>query len=143
MVCKRLGDYWQYYRIKDVLEMLRVITEIHISTGSEFTRHFMPVISSWIKHHIHTLSEDQLLAILYCYSKMGYVDADFVVVLSKYVKIRGVQIKDANLVAAICDYSADMRLRNKAVLNGVSEYFVSHSKQLTTPQLFAVAKVSL
>ena len=84
----RLGDFWREYSAEDMLAMLKVLTDIHISSGNDFTRRAMPVISSWILHNIHTLTEDQLLAIVYCYTKMEYVDNEFVSSLQKYVKVR-------------------------------------------------------
>lgn len=141
VVKNRLGDFWREYKTEDVLAMLKVMTDIHISSGNDFTRKTVPVISSWILHHIHTLSEDQLLAVVYCYNKMDYVDADFLSSLEKYVKVRCIQIEDANLVAAICEYCMDLKVRRPQILNGVSEYFTAHCSTLTTPQLHSIARV--
>jgi len=141
LIRNRMGDFWQEYEIKDILEMLRVMTEICDVIGTSFTRHVMPVISSWLLRHIHTLSEEQLLAVVCCFSKISYYNNDFKSMLNKYVKIRGCYIQDANLVAAICDYCIEARVRSEEILNGASEYFVSHSKQLTTPQLHSIARI--
>ena len=119
----------------------QVMTDIHVSSGNDFTRKAMPVVSSWILHHIHTLNEDQLLAVVYCYTKMDYVDKDFVSSLRKYVKVRCLQIEDANLVAAICEYCIDTRVRSAEILNGVSEFFTARCSDLTTPQLHSIARV--
>lgn len=141
LVCNRIGDFWQDYKTKDILEMLRVITSTRLTIGGEFTRKVMPVICSWLKTHIHTLSEVQLLAVVCCFSKMSYSNKDFNATLNKYIKVRGCYIQDANLVAAICDYCVDTRLRSEEILNGVSQYFVSHNQKLTTPQLNSIARV--
>jgi len=141
VVKTRLGDFWREYSTEDVLAMLKVLTDIHISSGNDFTRRAMPVISNWILHHIHILTEDQLLAVVYCYTKMEYVDNEFVSSLQKYVKVRCIQIEDANLVAAICEYCIDTRIRSLQILNGVSEYFTINCSRLTTPQLHSIARV--
>jgi len=141
VVKDRLGDFWREYKTEDILAMLKVMTDIHVSSGNDFTRKAMPVVSSWILHHIHTLSEDQLLAVVYCYTKMDYVDKDFVSSLRKYVKVRCLQIEDANLVAAICEYCIDTRVRSAEILNGVSEFFTARCSDLTTPQLHSIARV--
>ena len=62
-----------------------------------------------------------LIVVVYCYNKMDYVDNDFVSSLEKYVKVRCIQIEDANLVAAICEYCMDLKVRRPQILNGVSE----------------------
>jgi len=142
LVSNRMGDFYADYTTKEILDMLRVITDSHLTVGKHFTRKVMPVVSSWILRHIHTLSEDQLLAVVVCYSKMApYTDDEFNATLNKYIKVRGCYIEDANLVAAICDYCIDTRLRSEGILNGVSEYFVNHSRQLTTPQLHSIARL--
>ena len=57
------------------------------------------------------------------------------------MKVRGVQIVEADLVAATCDYCDHRKLISPLVLEASAEYFVEHYKNLNTPQINSIAKV--
>lgn len=137
---ERVGDYWQTYKTQDVLEMLRVLTVIRMTCGKHDNQTIMPVISQWLSKNIHSLTENQLLAVVYCYSKIEFVDDTFVSTLERYIKARGCQIIEKDLVAAICDYSLEFRIRSKTILEGVCEYFIEHGQTLSTPQLHSITR---
>ena len=56
-------------------------------------------------------------------------------------KVKGVTIKEADLVAAICDYCSRYQIRSKVILEASGEYFISHSNSLNTPQINSIAKI--
>ena len=138
---ERIGDYWQIYKTQDVLEILRVLTVIRMTCGEHDNQRIMPVISQWLSKNIHSLTENQLLAVVYCYSKIEFVDDTFVSTLERYIKARGCQIVEKDLVAAICDYSLEFRIRSKIILEGVGEYFIVHAQSLSTPQLHSITRI--
>ena len=141
MVRSKLTNFLPDYKVKDILELLKVLTDIHMHAGGSFARPALSTVSQWLKVNIHTLTEEQLLAVVVCYLKIDHIDEHFEQTIERYIKARGCQIQDANLVAAICDYCIDQQWRSPSVLNGVSEYFVTHSQDLTTPQLHSIARV--
>ena len=51
------------------------------------------------------------------------------------MKVRGVQIQERDLVATICDYALDFRVRSQPLMEGACEYFLHHGSNLTTPQV--------
>ena len=61
--------------------------------------------------------------------------------MEKYLKIRGCQIQERDLVATICDYCLDFRVRSPTILRGVAEYFVHTGSSLSTPQLFSMTRI--
>lgn len=138
---EKICDYWQLYKIHDILEILRVLTVIRMTCGEHDNQRIVPVISQWLSKNIHTVEENQLLAIVYCYSKIGFVDDVFIATLERYIKARGCKIKEKDLVAAICDYCMDYKVRSKVLLEGVGEYFLEHATSLSTPQLHSVTRV--
>ena len=138
---ERVGDYWQIYKTQDVLEILRVLTVIQMTCGKHDNQSIMPVISQWLSKNIHSLTENQLLAVVYCYSKIGFVDEIFITTLERYIKARGCQIVEKNLVAAICDYCLEFRVRSKNILEGVGEYFIEHAQSLSTPELHSITRI--
>lgn len=138
---EKICDYWQLYKIQDILEILRVLTVIRMTCGEHDNQRIVPVISQWLSKNIHTVEENQLLAIVYCYSKIGFVDDVFITTLERYIKARGCKIKEKDLVAAICDYCMDFKVRSKILLEGVGEYFLEHATSLSTPQLHSVTRV--
>merc|ERR1719351_616598 len=138
---EKICDYWQLYKIQDILEILRVLTVIRMTCGEHDNQRIVPVISQWLSKNIHTVEENQLLAIVYCYSKIGFVDDIFIATLERYIKARGCKIKEKDLVAAVCDYCMDFKVRSKVLLEGVGEYFLEHATSLSTPQLHSVTRV--
>ena len=61
--------------------------------------------------------------------------------MEKYMKVRGVQIKERDLVATICDYCLDFRVCSKPILEGAGEYFIQHGKELSVPQVYSITRV--
>ena len=53
---------------------------------------------------MHNLKEQELLALIVCMDKMEFYNKQFFDTLEKYMKVRGVNIKEADVVAAACDY---------------------------------------
>lgn len=102
----RVGEFWQSYRIGNILEILKVLTDIRCSSPK-----VLQVISQWLKVHIHTLSESETLAVFYCFHVLEYIDDTIIHTMEKYMKMRGCQIKEKDLVATICDYCLDFRVR--------------------------------
>lgn len=139
LVERHVGDHWQLYKTRDIMEMLRVLTELN---GAYYnSRRILPVISQWLAVNVQNLSEQQLLAVVVCMNKLEYVDARVIGTLEKYMKVRGVQIKEKDLVGAICDYCYDFRIRSKFILEGAGEYFIEHANSLSTPQMYSVARI--
>ena len=130
LVEEKIPEFWNEYSVKNILEILRVLTEI-----KHGNKKLLSVISQWLRVNIHVLAEAEVLAVIYCFHKLDFVDEAVVTTCEKYMKIRGCQIKEKDLVATLCDYVVDFRVRSPVILEGVSEYFIHHGKALTTPQV--------
>ena len=57
------------------------------------------------------------------------------------MKVKGVTIKESDLVAAISDYCDHHRIRSKTILEACGEYFIANGHLLNTPQINSIAKV--
>merc|ERR1712020_288929 len=73
--------------------------------------------------------------------RMEFNNETFTKILEKIMKVKGVTIKEADLVAAICDYCSRYQIRSKVILEASGEYFISHSNSLNTPQTNSIAKI--
>ena len=135
LVESRVSDFWQEYRIGNIIEILKVLKDLNLCSDK-----VLKVISQWITVNVHTLKETELLAIIFCFHKLEYIDKPIIRTMEKYMKVRGVQIKERDLVATICDYCLDFRVRSKLILEGASEYFIEHGRSLSTPQIFSLTR---
>lgn len=66
----KVGEFWQEYTTKDVLEILGVFASMNMRTGEKVLR----VLSQWLKVNVQTLSEGETLAVIYCLHKLEYID---------------------------------------------------------------------
>lgn len=78
---------------------------------------------------------------VYCLHELEYVDDAVIGTLERYVRARGCQIAERDLMATLCDYCLDFRVRSPALLEGAAEYLIEHGPALTTPQLYSIARV--
>lgn len=101
----------------------------------------LSMISQWSLVNVHNLNEQELLALVVCMDKMDFMDKNFVWMLEKYMKARGVHIKEADLVAATCDYCDHQKLISVPILDASAEYFVDHVNTLNIAQFNSIAKV--
>ena len=70
MLESKVGEFWQEYTTKDVLEILGVFASMNMRTGEKVLR----VLSQWLKVNVQTLSEGETLAVIYCLHKLEYID---------------------------------------------------------------------
>jgi len=134
-------DLWQEFTTKDILEILRVLNIMGQVQCNYCQASTLSMISQWSLVNVHILKEQELLALVVCMDKMEFYNKLFIDTLEKYMKVRGVNIKEADLVAAACDYCDHQKVRSAIILEASAEYFVEHSKSLNTPQINSIAKV--
>ncbi len=136
----RVEEYWRSYSVRHVLEILGSLTQLGPSTGLSLRKTLM-VVTQWLKVNIHTLSESETLAVVYCLHRLEYVDEAVVATMEKYMRVRGCYIRERDLVATLCDYCLDFRVRSTGILEGACEYFIEHGESMTTPQVFSVVRI--
>ena len=66
----KVGEFWQEYTTKDVLEILGVFAAMKMRTGEKVLR----VLSQWLRVNVQTLSEGETLAVIYCLHNLEYID---------------------------------------------------------------------
>jgi len=135
---KKALEHWERYETGDVVEMLRVLVEIKFDSVHPS---FLNMISQWLGLNLHKLKEGEMLAILYSFLQLNYMDDRLVAAAEKIIKHRGCQIQEIDLVSTICDFCCHFRVRSPVVLEGASEYLIHHSKNLTVAQIFSIARI--
>ena len=135
MLAGKMPDHWRQYQTRHVLEILRVLKELRFSSIK-----VMQILSRWLTVNIHTLSEEEALAVIYCFHELGYIDSSIIRTMERYMKVKGCTIQERDLVATICDYCLEFRVRSPAILTGVGEYFIEHARELSTPQIYSITR---
>jgi len=141
LVSEKACDMWQEFTTKDIMEILRVLNIMGQIQCNYCQASTLSMISQWSLVNVHNLKEQELLALVVCMDKMEFYNKLFIDTMEKYMKARGVNIKEADLVAAACDYCDHQKVRSAIILEASAEYFVEHSKILNTPQINSIAKV--
>jgi len=141
IVSDKACDLWQEFTTKDILEILRVLNIMGQIQCSYCQRSTLSMISQWSLVNVHNLKEQELLALIVCMDKMEFYNKQFFDTLEKYMKARGVNIKEADVVAAACDYCDHQKVRSSIILEASAEYFVEHVNNLNTPHINSIAKV--
>ena len=132
---------WQNFTTENILEMLKVMDTMASIQCGHCQRTTLSMISQWLSVNVHILTEQQLLALVVSMDKMDFINSIFIHTLERYMKVRGIQIKEIDLVAAICDYCDHQCLRSLPILEASGEYFIEHAKSLNPPQINSIVKV--
>jgi len=131
-------ENWELYEPSDMIEIIRVLVDLKYDT---VTPAFLTMISEWLAVNIHKVKESEMLAIVYSFLQLEYVDNRFISSLEKTIKHRGCQIKEMDLISIICEYCLFFRIRSVTVLEGASEYFIHNSSKLSVPQIYSIASI--
>ncbi|XP_067001528.2 FAST kinase domain-containing protein 3, mitochondrial [Anabrus simplex] len=126
MLEKRVFDVWWRLPSRTVVEILSILVEAKLPS----TR-IANILSRWLSTNVHSVSEDDLLGIVTGFFALDYVDDGIEKTLERFVKSKGIKIKDASLMAAIMEYCAKFRLRSTYILEGCGEYFIKYGSTLS------------
>jgi len=141
LVSFKACDVWQMFSTKDILEIIRVMNVMGTLQSGYCQQTTLSMITQWLSVNFHKLSEQEMLAVVISMDRMEFNNETFTKILEKIMKVKGVTIKEADLVAAICDYCSRYQIRSKVILEASGEYFISHSNSLNTPQINSIAKI--
>lgn len=98
----------------------------------------MQAIARWLNTNIHAVSEADLESIIASFTTLGYSDGQMEKALERYIKTKGIKIQNQSLVSTILTHCAQFRVRNAHIMNGCSEYFVSHVDDIKSGHLKAI-----
>ena len=129
-------DSWQGLKTGHIVQILRVLQGLQYDRVRPV---FMKMISNWLALNIHTVSEREMLAIIYSFLQLEYVDASIISALEKIMKLRGCKIQEHDLICTISSYCQALRLRSPVILEGLGQYFIQSHKTLSVPQVSALA----
>lgn len=141
MVSSKACDMWQEFQTKDILEILRVLNLMGSVQCGYCQGTTLSMITQWLSVNVHKLTEQELLAVVISMDRMEYHSDTLTKVLERVMKVKGVTIKETDLVAAICDYCDHFRIRSKTIFEASGEYFIANSSSLNTPQINSIAKI--
>jgi len=131
-------DCWQKFKSRDVVEILRVLQELKYD---RINQGFMRMLSGWLVVNIHTVTEQDMLAIMFSFQKLEYVDAVVIRALEKVIKNKGCKITEFDLMSTICSYCLALRVRSPIILEGIGQYFIEHHKSLSIAQVTVMAGI--
>jgi len=131
-------ERWEEYQPADMIEILRVLTEIKYDSVS---KNFLEMISEWLSLNIHKVTETEMLAIVFSFLQLNYIDDKLINTMEKLIKHKGCQINEIDLVSTICDICLRHRVRSSTILEGASEYFIHYVDKLSVPQIISIARL--
>lgn len=126
VVEKKLFEFWYTIDGHDVAEVLVVLKQIKSNSPR-----ILSILSQWVNKNIHTCTEDDLIEIINGFCSLDYNSAGVEQALERYVKAKGVSIKNPTLMANIMDYCSKFRVRSPTLLQGSAEYLVAHGNSLS------------
>lgn len=98
MVSSKVCDEWKRLCTKDVLEILRIVNSLGRVQCNRCQHSTLSMISQWLSVNIHTLSEAELLAVIVCMDKMEFLDNKLIQTTERFMKAKGLQVKEADLI---------------------------------------------
>lgn len=110
----------------DVAEILCILQEIKASS-----MRILNILARWINTNIHMVSEDDLQEIVNGFLALGFSNTGIEKALERYVKAKGVKIKNPVVIANIMDYSTKFHFRSVHLLQGAAEYLITHGNSLS------------
>jgi hypothetical protein len=140
VVEKKAMDVWETLETSHIIEMMRVICEIKEQYDS-VSPELLQMISQWFALNIHKTVESEMLAIIYSFMELEYMDDKLVNTMEKIIKVKGCQIQELDLVSIICNVCVHFRIRSAVILEGVSEYFLHNKAKLSIPQIYSMASM--
>lgn len=98
----------------------------------------MQAIARWLNTNIHAVSEADLQSIVQSFTTLGYSDGQMEKALERYIKTKGIKIQNQSLISALLAHCASFRIRNAHIMNGCSEYFISHANNIKSKYLKSI-----
>lgn len=134
---ERAVEHWRKLGTGDIIEILRVLTEIKYERLSPV---FLRMLSGWLSLNIHKVTEQEMLAMVWSYYHLEYTDTAVISAMEKVIKHKGCQITEVDLICVICSYCTKFRIRSPTILEGVGQYFIDHHKRLEPSHITVLAQ---
>jgi len=138
MLEDRAMEHWKNLRTCDVIEIFRVLTDLKYERVSPV---FLRMLSGWVTLHIQTLSEQEMLAVVWGFLHLDYTDDAIISAIEKTIKVKGLQIVEIDLISTICSYCSHFRIRSPSIFEGVSQYFIENHRRLEPAQVCAISQI--
>lgn len=122
---RKMVSVWWNISGNDVAEIL------NISKTTQTSSHrLLQILARWLNTKIHSVSEDQLMAIVGDFQVLDFVNSQMITALERYVKIKGMAIQNPQLFATIMDYCSYFRIRSTNILNKCCDYFIQNGRTM-------------
>merc|ERR1719457_431182 len=131
-------DVWESLETSHIIEMMRVMSEIKYDSINPAIPQMM---SQWLALNLNQITENEMLAIIYSFLQLDYMDDRLINTMEKIIKVKGCQIQEFDMVSTICNACIHFRIRSPVILEGVSEYFLHNRAKLSAPQIYSMASV--
>lgn len=127
---RRLQGVWEGLSSNDVAEILAVLLAARCVSPR-----VLRLLAGWLSTNIHRVGEVELLAIVDGFRKMSDSEPGVEKALEKYVKAKGLRIRNPSLFASILEYCRKFKFRSSLILTGCSEYLTQRGKDLSPSQI--------
>lgn len=98
----------------------------------------MQTMARWLNTNIHAVNESDLESIVQCFTILEYSDGQMEKALERYIKTKGIKIQNQSLISTLLAHCASFRIRNPHIMNGCSEYFISHANDIKSDNLKSI-----
>lgn len=95
----------------------------------------MAALARWLNTNIHAVSESDLESIVKCFTILEYSDGQMEKALERYIKTKGIKIQNQSLISTVLAHCSKFRIRNPHIMNGCSEYFISHANDIKSEHI--------
>jgi len=134
---ERAVEHWQKLNTRDMIEIMRVLTEIKYERLSGV---FLRMLSGWLYLNIHTVTDQQMLALIWGFHLLDYTDLSIIRAMEKIIKHKGCQISEIDLIYVMCSYCTKFRIRSPTILEGVGQYFIEHHLSMEPVHIMTIAQ---
>lgn len=124
--------FWQLSS-EAVTDILKALIE-----SKQSSYRTMQTIARWLNTNIHAVSESDLESIVQSFTVLDYSDAQIEKALERYIKTKGIKIQNQSLISTILNHCTSFRIRNPHIMNGCSEYFITHANDIKCEHLKSI-----
>ncbi len=130
---RKITSVFWHLSSEAVIDILKALVE---SKQSPYRT--MQAMARWLNTNIHAVSESDLETIIQCFTTLGYTDGQTEKALERYIKTKGIKIQNQSLISTLLAHCASFRIRNPHIMNGCSEYFISHASDIKSEYLKSI-----
>lgn len=133
VVERKITTVFWHLSSEAVVDILKALVE-----SKQSSYRTMQTMARWLNTNIHAVSETDLESIVRCFTMLEYSDGQMEKALERYIKTKGIKIQNQSLIPTLLAHCSSFRIRNSHIMNGCSEYFISHANDIQSEHLKSI-----